>query len=96
MDEEQIDTLRAALHNWIDQASVEQLERMNQVVATDARRGIPVVTLPQEEQPPRQYRIVYTSAAQNEERRERADNLARQGLLRQLSKPPRELPPADE
>ena len=46
MDEEQISMLRAALHHWIDHATVEQLEQMNHVVAVDARRFVPVALLP--------------------------------------------------
>lgn len=39
---------------------------------------------------------VNTALLTTEQRREHADNLTRLGMLRQLSKPARELPPADE
>lgn len=39
---------------------------------------------------------VNTALLTTEQRREHADNLARLGMLRQMSKPARELPPADD
>jgi len=39
---------------------------------------------------------VNTALLTSEQRREHAENLARLGMLRQLLKPPRELPPPDE
>lgn len=39
---------------------------------------------------------VNTAQLTTEQRREHADNLARLGMLRQLLKPPRELPPPDD
>jgi len=91
MDEEQISTLRAALHTWIDQASVEQLERMNQVVSTDARRFSPVVAAPADgtETDPWNSETI----ERNEERRHKQQSAR---LIALMNKPPRTLPPPDK
>ena len=97
MDEEQISTLRAALHHWIDHATVEQLERMNHVVAVDARRFVPVALLP-----PRQSKIQSTPQstgtsyvdrwnAQHERRRRHADWLERRGMLIAMKATPEQI-----
>jgi hypothetical protein len=98
MDEEQISTLRAALHNWIDHATVEQLERMNQVVAADARRFVPVTMFPEEErEAPKmiRYEVKRFSAEefnkQNVRRREHADWLVQRSRFMLLKPTPEQV-----
>ena len=87
MDEEQISMLRAALHHWIDHATVEQLEQMNHVLAVDARRFVPVALLPPRRsksqstpQPPRTSSVDRWNA-EKERRRRHAEWLVQRGML---------------
>jgi rubrerythrin len=93
MDEEQISTLRAALHNWIDHASVEQLERINQVRAIDVWHFAPEEMEPVEPPVPQGDSTPYPSQRNidNERRREHAAWRAERGRRISMNATPEQM-----
>lgn len=100
-------TARETLHGWIDDADDATAISLAELLASLSARGLLSLAGPQpdrvavpftmqvDEEPatPRNYVL---DARANEERQERADQLAREAMLRRMNRPRPPLPPADD